>query len=191
VNGAGAVVLLAEDEPLASLALRAQLEALGYQVVGPARDGDEAVALGACFPAELALFDFRMPRRNGLEAARALFDLAPTPVVLLSGFDSANLPEPIPRPPVFASLTKPADLADLRSALTTAADRFDHWITAQPERETIIRQGRAERATIAQAVSRLAGDGAIAHAAQRLLDRAARENRSLVDIARETLQSTS
>jgi two-component system, response regulator PdtaR len=188
VTGEGLVVLVAEDDPLASLALRAQLEALGYRVVGPARDGDEAVALGACFPVEIALFDFRMPRRNGLEAARALFDIAPTPVVLLSGFDSASLPEPIPRPPIFASLTKPADLADLRSALTSAANGFTQWLAAQPERETLVLRGRQDRAAIGLAVTRLARDTATAPVAERLLDQAARENRPLLDIARQCLE---
>lgn len=187
MTGDGTVVLVAEDEPLASLALRAQLEALGYRVVGPARDGDEAVALGVCFPAEIALFDFRMPRRNGLEAATALFDLAPTPVVLLSGFESASLPEPIPRPPIFASLTKPADLADLRAALTSAADTFTRWLAAQPERETLVLHGRRDRATIARAVTRLAGSGAPAPAAERLLEQARSEQRPLIDLARDLL----
>jgi two-component system, response regulator PdtaR len=196
VTGTGPVVLVAEDEPLASLALRAQLEALGYRVVGPARDGDEAVALGACFPAEIALFDFRMPRRNGLDAAVALFDIAPTPVVLLSGWDSNSLPEPIPRPPIFASLTKPADMADLSAALTRAADAFLQWLAAQPERETVVLQGRRDRATIARAVAQLTRDSetttakaaAAATVAERLLEQAARENRSLVDIARQCLE---
>lgn len=191
MSGSGAVVLVAEDEPLASLALRAQLEALGHEVVGPARDGDEAVALGACFPAEIALFDFRMPRRNGIEAAKLLFEIAPTPVVLLSGFDSASLPEPIPRPPIFASLTKPADLADLRAALAAATEAFARWLAAQPEREALVLQRRSERATIARAVTGLARDTPIAAVAERLLEQAARENRSLLDIARHSLAETS
>jgi two-component system, response regulator PdtaR len=187
VSDAGAIILVAEDEPLASLALRAQLEALGYQVIGPARDGNEAVALGACFPAEIALFDFRMPRRNGLDAAKALFDIAPTPVVLLSGFDAASLPEPIPRPPIFASVTKPADLADLRSAFATATDAFARWLAAQPEREELVLQKRRDRAIIAKAVTELARDTPVAAVAERLLEQAAREHRSLLDIARHSL----
>jgi two-component system, response regulator PdtaR len=183
------MVLVAEDEPLASLALRAQLEALGYHVVGPARDGVEAVALGACFPVEIALFDFGMPRQNGLDAARALFDLAPTPVVLLSGFDAASLPEPIPRPPIFASLTKPADLADLGGALAAASRAFAHWMAAQPERETLVLRTRRDRSTIARAVSHLARGTPPAPVAERLCSQAAREERPLLDIARQHLDS--
>jgi two-component system, response regulator PdtaR len=182
------LILAAEDEPLASMALRAQLEALGYEVLGPARDGNEAIALGTCFPIDIALFDFQMPRRNGLDAARGLFDVAPVPVILLSGFDAANLPDRIPRPPIFASVTKPADLNDLRKALDTAIKGFDHWLHAEPRRQQTVRDLRAERALIAAAIAALDHDhrGA-ATAATRLLDEAARQNRRPVDLAREIL----
>ena len=62
-------VLIAEDEPLASMALRAQLEALDYRVIATARDGDEAVLLGTCLPVDLGLFDLR----TGLTRAYAGF----------------------------------------------------------------------------------------------------------------------
>lgn len=181
------LVLVAEDEPLASMALRVQLEALDYRVLGPARDGDSAVALGACFPLDLALFDFRMPRRNGLEAAEALFRIAPTPVVLLSGIDAGSLPDPIPRPPIFASLTKPADLAEIRNALAAAADGFQHWVQAEPARGQRVDALRHDRATIAAAVTALAGDAPPANVAARLFEQAARENRPILEIARLAL----
>jgi two-component system, response regulator PdtaR len=183
------LILVAEDEPLASMALRAQLEALGFQVLGPARDGDEALALGSCFPIDLALFDFQMPKRTGLDAATALFDLAPVPVILLSGFDAANLPDRIPRPPIFASVTKPADLQDLRRAIATANQGFDHWLNAEPVRKQRVHELRQERTTIAQAIATLNPDGSPPTAAtRRLLDTAASADRSPVDVAREILR---
>jgi len=181
------LVLVAEDEPLASMALRIQLEALGYTVLGPARDGDAAVALGTCFPLDVALFDFRMPRRNGVEAAQALFSVAPTPVVLLTGVDVSSLPEPIPRPPIFASLTKPAELSELRKALTDATEAFQRWVHAEPARTQRVETLRGERQVIASAVHALAGDEPPARIAARLLDQAARENRPVLDLARLAL----
>jgi two-component system, response regulator PdtaR len=187
MTDSAALILVAEDEPLASMALRAQLEVLDYEVLGPARDGDEAVALGTCFPIDIALLDFQMPRRNGLDAARALFDVAPVPVILLSGFDAAHLPDRIPRPPIFASVTKPADLNDLRKALDTAIEGFDHWLNAEPRRQQVVRDLRAERALIATAIAALDPDRGAATAATQLLDSAARQNRRPVDLAREIL----
>jgi two-component system, response regulator PdtaR len=183
----GLFILVAEDEPLASMALRAQLEALGHDVLGPARDGDEALALGLCFPIDAALFDFSMPRRTGLEAAHALFQAAPTPVILLSGFGAEHLPDRIPRPPIFASLTKPADLADLRSAVRTAAEGFTQWIAAETHREQRVANMRNQRATIARALESLGHPRPTARAAIELIDEAARQNRSLFDLARQRL----
>lgn len=189
MTDSASLILVAEDEPLASMALRAQLEALGYEVLGPARDGDEAVALGACFPIDIALFDFRMPRRNGLDAAMALFDVAPVPVILLSGFDAANLPDRIPRPPIFASVTKPADLNDLRKATAAALEGFHLWLNAEPARQQRVLELRAERALIASAIASLDHDHdrGVATAATHLLDAAARQNRRPLDVAREIL----
>ncbi len=179
------LVLVAEDEPLASMALRAQLEALEYQVLGPARDGDEAVALGACYPVDVALFDVRMPRRSGLQAAIDLFDLAPTPVVLLSGVGAADLPDPLPRPPIFAMITKPASLDDIAAALDLARARFDRWL--DEDADTDVALDRDRRATIGRAVDQLADGSRTAAAAAHILDRARHENCAPVDIARDIL----
>lgn len=178
-------IIVAEDEPLASMALRAQLEALGFAVTGPARDGEEAVALGRCYPADLAIFDFRMPRLSGLDAAHQLFDKAPTPVILLSGFDARNLPDQIPRPPIFASVTKPADMKDLRRALDTAVAGFDQWLDAEPRRQAIVRQSRDQRAAIAAVLSELAGGTSLARSAVQLLEQADREGREILEVAQE------
>lgn len=179
------LVLVAEDEPLASMALRAQLEALEYQVLGPARNGDEAVALGACYPVDVALFDVRMPRRSGLQAAIDLFELAPTPIVLLSGVGAADLPDPLPRPPIFARITKPASLDDIAAALDLARARFERWI--DDNGDTDVALDRDRRTTIGRAVDQLADASRPAAAATRILDRARHENRAPVDVARDIL----
>lgn len=181
----GRLILVAEDEPLASMALRAQLEALEYNVLGPARDGDEAVALGACYPVDTALFDVRMPRRSGLQAAIDLFEIAPTPVVLLSGVGAADLPDPLPRPPIFALITKPASLDDLAAALDIARSRFERWL--EHDTDADVAGQRARRATIGRAVDLLADGERPAAAAARILDRARSEERAPVDVARDIL----
>jgi CheY-like chemotaxis protein len=188
VNDDRPLVLVAEDEPLASMALRAQLEALEYRVLGPARNGGHALALGSCFPVDMAVLDYRMPGLTGLEAAQALFRNAPTPVVLLTGFDIASLPERAPTPPIFATLTKPVDLTELRAALQQATAAFARWADAEPHRHDLLRTARDQRTLIARAVTTLAAGGPPAPAATRLLDQAARENRPLVDLARQILE---
>lgn len=177
-----AAVLIAEDEPIASMALRAQLEALEFRVIGPARDGDEAVALGACYPVDVALFDVRMPGRSGLQAALDLFKIAPTPVVLLTGVGAADLPDPIPEPPIFQVLTKPVGLAELRAGLDSARARFQRWM----DTHGIGPEHMHRRAAVADTVERMAeaeGVNAVI-IATRLLKQARDQGRSPAAVAR-------
>lgn len=174
------LVLIAEDEPIASMALRAQLEAIDCRVLGPARNGHEAVALGTCFPVDLALFDVRMPGRSGMDAALELFDLAPTPVVLLTGVDVADLPDPLPEPPIFELLAKPVGLPQLRNGIDAALERFRAWRQDHPGHGP-------DRSVTARAVRLLAQDQQPAATAVRLLQRARDEQRSAADVAHDIL----
>jgi len=63
-------VLIADDSPTALRSVCDYLEfAGGFNVVGTASDGVNAVQLAAHSAPDLALLDFRMPRLNGLETA--------------------------------------------------------------------------------------------------------------------------
>ncbi|MFL1427696.1 MULTISPECIES: response regulator [unclassified Nocardiopsis] len=88
-NGSGTLrVLLADDEAMMRAGLRAILSSVpGFEVVGEAADGAEAVALAAEHRPDLVLMDVRMPRMNGLEAAEAIAAARPeTSVVVLTTF---------------------------------------------------------------------------------------------------------
>ncbi len=66
-------VLIADDHALVREGLRAVLEAEGaIEVVGEARDGEEAVGLCAELSPDVVLMDVRMPGVDGLEATRRI-----------------------------------------------------------------------------------------------------------------------
>lgn len=186
MNDEGRLLLLAEDEPLASMALRAQAEALGYTVAAVARDGAQALALARCLPADLALLDMKMPGMTGLDAATRFFPAAPTPVLLLTGYGSADLPDPLPRPPVFGVLTKPAGLNELRRALERTGEHFRTWLETEGDPE-LVRRSRQERRDIARAIQSL-GDSLDAVAAARFLERADAAGAHPAELARRILQ---
>ncbi len=72
-------VLVAEDETLIRLDLRGLLEAAGFEVCAEARDGEEAVELARETEPDVALLDVKMPRLDGIEAARRILDERPIP----------------------------------------------------------------------------------------------------------------
>ena len=69
--------LVADDHPALTWTISAHLADNGYEIVGPAADGQMAVSLAAAETPELALVDFRMPRRWGLELIAALREASP------------------------------------------------------------------------------------------------------------------
>ena len=58
----------------------------GSTVVAEARDGREAVELAGCERPDLAIMDVKMPRLDGIEAARQILDERPIPIVMLTAY---------------------------------------------------------------------------------------------------------
>jgi CheY-like chemotaxis protein len=78
-------ILLADDGPVIRELVKALLEREGFDVVGEAADGAEAVRLAQALHPDVAILDFRMPRQGGLEAAREIRQMCPgTRVILLT-----------------------------------------------------------------------------------------------------------
>ncbi len=120
-------ILVAEDEALSAMALVAQLEALGHRVLGPVREGLQAVELAGREPVDIVLMDVGMPRLSGLAAARRIFADRPVPIVLLSGYNDPELIEEAARIPVVDYLVKPVTLERLAESLEEAESRFREW----------------------------------------------------------------
>lgn len=133
----GIRILVAEDEPLNALALKSQLEALGHQVLGPAANGREAIELARTQEAELAILDIRMPEVSGIEAAEAIFQIRPMPILLLTGFSTPEYIERATALPVFHFLVKPASIEDLGPAIAVARARFAEWQQFRSDAESL------------------------------------------------------
>ncbi|MFI4920953.1 MAG: response regulator [Gammaproteobacteria bacterium] len=81
-------VLLADDHPMFRQGLKALLEREGFEVVGEAADGHEAVKLARKLAPNVAIMDIGMPMLNGIDAAREIIKQAPgTQVVLLTMYE--------------------------------------------------------------------------------------------------------
>jgi response regulator NasT len=65
-------ILIAEDETIIRLDLRTLLESSGFDVCGEAKDGEEAVALAKSLQPDLAIMDVKMPKLDGIDAARKI-----------------------------------------------------------------------------------------------------------------------
>ena len=125
-------VLVAEDDPVVALGLTERLRSLGYEVIGPAANGREAVRLAQAESADLYVLDVEMPEIDGLEAAAQLTALGlRRPVVVVTGVEDPGLIARSITVGVAAYLTKPVDTLQLQAAIELAAARYEELERAQ------------------------------------------------------------
>ena len=117
-------VLIAEDEALIRLDLVEMLREEGYDVVGEAGDGQEAVDLAESLRPDLVIMDVKMPRRDGIDAAAEIAAKRIAPVVLLTAFSQRDLVEKARDAGAMAYLVKPFSISDLMPAIEVAMSRF-------------------------------------------------------------------
>ena len=117
-------VLIAEDEALIRLDLCEMLRDEGYEVVGEARDGQEAIDLAEQLRPDLVILDVKMPRVDGLKAAEIIGERRIAPIVILSAFSQRELIDRAMKAGVMGYLTKPFAQADLAPAIEMAYARF-------------------------------------------------------------------
>jgi AmiR/NasT family two-component response regulator len=126
-------VLLAEDETIIRLDLCKLLERAGYNVVAEARNGEEAVELARQYEPDLAIMDVKMPKLDGIEAARQILEERPIPIVMLTAYGRQELVSRAVEAGVFGYLVKPFQERDLLAAIATARARHEELTTVREE----------------------------------------------------------
>ena len=124
-------VLVAEDQAIIRLDLRGVLEKHGLVVCAEARDGEEAVELARSSRPDVALLDMRMPKLDGIVAARRMYAEQPIPIVMLTAFSDRSVVEKAIAAGVFAYLVKPFKESDLVPALRAAVARHAELLAAR------------------------------------------------------------
>ncbi len=117
-------ILIADDEAVIRLGLRAMLEDQGYQVVGEAADGWRALDLVQKLRPDLVFLDVKMPGVDGLQAARTLFAGRAVPVIILTAYADRALVAQAKEAGALAYLIKPVRESDLAPAVEMALGRF-------------------------------------------------------------------
>ena len=126
-------VLIAEDEALIRLDLAEMLRDEGYDVVGEAGDGQEAVDLAEQLRPDLVIMDVKMPRRDGIDAAAEIADKRIAPILVLTAFSQRDLVEKARDAGAMAYLVKPFSITDLMPAIEVAVSRFEEMLGLERE----------------------------------------------------------
>ena len=126
-------VVVAEDEALIRLDLVEMLREEGYDVVGQAGDGEEAVRLAEELRPDVVMLDVKMPVLDGISAAERITGARIAPVVMLTAFSQRELVERARDAGAMAYLVKPFTQSDLVPAIELAVSRHAEITTLEAE----------------------------------------------------------
>lgn len=117
-------ILVAEDEVISRLDLCEMLQNLGYEVIGEAGDGQQAISLARELRPDLVLMDIKMPEQDGISAASLLTREAVAPVLLLTAYSDREFVDRAVDAGVMGYLVKPFAEAQLKPAIEVALERW-------------------------------------------------------------------
>jgi len=126
-------VLIADDDPIIRLDLKQMLETLGYDVVGEAGDGQQAVELARETRPDVCILDVKMPVMDGIEAVHLITEDNIAPTILLTAYSDKELVDRAKDAGVFAYLVKPFKPSDLPPAIEVARSRFEQNVALGKE----------------------------------------------------------
>ncbi len=120
--------MIVEDDHLVSEMIRGMVEELGYEIAGEAEDGHDALGIIKEVKPDVVLLDIKMPRMSGIEAAILIQKHFPTPIVILSAYETEDLVKEASEAGVGAYVVKPPQPAELFRAIEIACCRFEDMV---------------------------------------------------------------
>lgn len=131
-------IVVADDEEELRRAIirKVDWEAIGFQVVGEAENGIEALELVGEREPDLLLTDIRMPFISGLELARQVREVRPsTQIAFLSGYDDFSYAQEAIRYNIISYMLKPISMEELTENLRQIKEKLDILFTEFAERQ--------------------------------------------------------
>ncbi|MBU2702916.1 response regulator NasT [Sporomusaceae bacterium BoRhaA] len=130
-------IVIADNESIIRMDLKELLEEAGHDVVGEASDGLHAVELVRKTRPDLVIMDIKMPKMDGIAAARIIANEKLAPVLLLTAFSQKEIVEKAKESGVLAYLVKPIKEANLFPAMEIALSRFKEISDLEHELEDV------------------------------------------------------
>ncbi len=131
-----AKILIVEDESIVALHLKSQLSSLGYDVIGQASTGHQAVQQAGKLKPDIVLMDVQLQgETDGIDAAEFIRRNCHIPVVYLTAYSDKNTIERAKITEPYAYLIKPLEERELHTAIEMALYKHN---TEQQMRQEIV-----------------------------------------------------
>lgn len=178
-------IVVAEDEPEVLADLQETLVEMGHEVVAAVPDGEQLVSACRELSPDLVVTDIKMPNRDGLEAARAIREIRPTPIVVVTAYHDEEFIDRALKEHVLAYLLKPINDHTLKTSIELAMQRFREFQALEAQ-TTDLKQALEDRKTIERAKGILMQRAELseADAFNRLQILSSQKNKKMVEIAR-------
>jgi response regulator NasT len=143
-------LVIADDESIIRMNLKETLVGLGYLVVGEAGDGVSVINLARELQPDLVLMDIKMPKLDGIQAAKILTEEKISPVLLLTAYSDRELVDRAKEAGVVNYVVKPFREAELLPAIEIAMARYQEFLEMDKQiydlKETLDTRKLVERA---------------------------------------------
>ena len=143
-------LVIADDESIIRMNLKETLVGLGYLVVGEAGDGVSVIHLSRELRPDLVLMDIKMPKLDGIAAARILTEEKIAPVLLLTAYSDRELVDRAREAGVVNYIVKPFREGELLPAIEIAMARYQEFLEMDKQltdlKETLDTRKLVERA---------------------------------------------
>jgi AmiR/NasT family two-component response regulator len=121
-------VLIVEDDFLVGQMIQGLLEEIGYSVAGKALDSHQAVEMTQRLKPDVILMDIGISDLDGIQTTRQIQAYHPTPVVVLTAYETPKLVEQATSAGIGAYLIKPPRARDVERAIIVAMARFNDML---------------------------------------------------------------
>lgn len=143
-------VMIVEDDFLVSEMVENMLLQAGFEVVHKAPGAEKICALIADHKPDVIIMDIEMPGMNGIQAIARIFASCPTPVVILTAYETSRLVEQASEAGAGAYLVKPPNIHELKRSISIAVARFRDMLKLKQLNQELHRRNQQLQEALAE-----------------------------------------